>query len=81
MRLTDKFKKAVKTPIAKAGLIGILALSLSLFALPKKADSDIIIKTVPGAYNWIADGITEYQMDVYADSTADDVKTNKIVSA
>ena len=80
VKIIGKIKKVIRALMLKAGLIGLLALTM-LFALPKKANSDIVIKTVPNAYNWIRDGITEYQMDVYADSTADDVKDKKIRSA
>ena len=42
------------------GLTGILA--------PKNAQSDIVVRTCPPAQTWVADGHTEYRLDVIADS-------------
>ncbi|MBU0466749.1 MAG: hypothetical protein KJ718_01110 [Nanoarchaeota archaeon] len=43
--------------------------------------ANIIIRTVPAQSVWIADGITEYRMDVYADSTQHPEPGNEIISA
>ena len=51
--------------------LGILALlvfvSFSFIAIASAAE--VVIKTVPVNSSWRADGVTEYQMNVYADNT------------
>ena len=57
--------------------IGAGSLGLASLVSPLKAN--MIIESVPQSGNWIADGTTEYRMDVYADSTG--IPTETIVSA
>ena len=53
-------------------LVGLIIISLAAFANAGRGGSDsgdIILKAVPEQTNWIADGTTEYRVDVYADNT------------
>jgi len=72
MTLIDKIKK-----IGVAGAVGLA----SLLATGEKADANVIIKSVPAETEWVADGETEYRLDVYGDTTAPDVYDKQIESA
>ena len=72
--------------IAKSGLeklaVSAMALSLplggALYGL-KTANADLIVKTVPQAGTWVANGTTEYRMDVVVNSTEPDVYDKEFI--
>jgi len=71
MTLIDKIKK-----IGIAGAVGLASL------LPiDKVEAVVKIKSVPAETEWVADGETEYRLDVYGDTTAPDVCDKQINSA
>ncbi|HGJ65897.1 TPA: hypothetical protein ENS27_10980, partial [bacterium] len=51
------------------GLTKLLASGLAVVGLTSKLNSNVIIRTVPEQNVVVADGVTEYKMDVRADTT------------
>ena len=56
----------------------LICFSLLMIFLIGSVSAGIIIKSVPEKTEWIADGVTEYRMDVIADTTGFDKLINNV---